>query len=205
MAIRAPSYTLADLRRAAEAFLREHHAEATVPVPIEWIIEKRFGMDIVPMPGLQRGFMVDAYISSDLTEIRVDQGVYESVENRYRFSLAHELAHRLLHEDVFRQLRYHTIGEWKLAREGIAEREYRFIEWHANAFAGLVLVPPEPLARQFEKATERLKQVGISIDDASPVAWDTLQSWIAEAFGVSAAVIDRRGRDDGLWVGERYK
>ncbi|MGH7192184.1 MAG: hypothetical protein ACREJM_01475, partial [Candidatus Saccharimonadales bacterium] len=81
-------------------------------------------------------------------------------------------------------------------------REYRFIEWHANAFAGLILVPSEPLARQFEDAEQRLAGIGLSVNDASPVVWDTLQSWMGEAFSVSGSVIDRRGRDDGLWLSE---
>jgi len=173
-----------------------------VPVPIEWIIEQRFGMDIVPMPGLKRAFEIDAYITSDLAEIRVDLDVYSSFETRYRFSLAHELAHKLLHAEVFSQLRFEGLEEWKKAREGISEREYRFIEWHANAFAGLVLVPPDALAKQFEAAKRRLTQIGLSIEEATPAAWDTLQSWVGDAFNVSGAVIDRRGRDDGLWVSE---
>lgn len=199
MPIKAPFYNAHDLRKAASEFLREYNPEGTVPVPIEWIIEKQFQMDIVPMPGLQRGFQIDAYITSDLTEIRVDQDVYASVETRYRFSLAHELAHKLLHGEVFRQLRYDGVEQWKTARAGISEREYRFIEWHANAFAGFVLVPPNALEEQFEKAKQRLIQIGLSIDDASPVVWDTLQSWIGDTFNVSGPVIDRRGRDDGLW------
>lgn len=202
MGIRAPSYRLSDLRLAAAKFLTEHHTEGTIPVPIEWIIEQRFQMDIVPVPGLNRGFQIDAYITSDLSEIRVDEDVYSSVETRYRFSLAHELAHRLLHANVLRQLRFNTIGEWLSARDRISEREYRFIEWHANAFAGLILVPPEPLAQQFQAVQKRLADIGLSVEDASPVVWDTLQSWIGEAFEVSGAVIDRRGRDDGLWVSE---
>lgn len=202
MAIRAPSYRLGDLRVAAAKFLAEHHPEGTIPVPIEWIIEERFQMDIVPVPGLHRGFQIDAYITSDLSEIRVDEDVYSSVETRYRFSLAHELAHRVLHADVLKQLRFNTVEEWRNARDRITEREYRFIEWHANAFAGLILVPPESLALQFDDAQNRLAEIGLSVDDASPVVWDTLQAWIGEAFNVSGAVIDHRGRDDGLWVSE---
>jgi Zn-dependent peptidase ImmA (M78 family) len=63
------------------------------------------------MPGLQTNFDTAAYITSDLTEIRVDQSVYETRENRYRFSLAHELAHKILHAEVFQQLSFSTIAE----------------------------------------------------------------------------------------------
>jgi hypothetical protein len=156
-------------------------------------------MDIVPMPGLRVGFEIDAYLTCDLSEIRVDQAVWESRQNRYRFSLAHELAHRILHADVFRQLSFASVAEWREARNQIPEREYRFIEWHANAFAGFALVPPDKLAEQFKLGEENLKSVGISIADAGPVAWDWLVGWLADRFGVSQQVIERRGPSDGLW------
>jgi len=95
MAIQAPFFSEADLRYRADRFLAEFHQDRSIPVPIERIIEYDFEMDIVPGPGLHREFDIDAYLTSDLAEIRVDQAVWESRENRYRFSLAHELAHRL--------------------------------------------------------------------------------------------------------------
>ncbi len=199
MAILAPTYSRSDLRARADRFLDEHHASRTIPVPIERMIEANFHMDIVPVPGLHGSFGIDAFITSDLTEIRVDQYVYESRENRYRFSLAHELAHRELHADVFRQLQFSTIAQWKSARAQISEREYGFIEWHANYFAGLVLVPPIRLAEQFEVAKRKLAALDIHLDNAEPAAWDALETSIAREFVVSPNVIRRRGPDDDLW------
>ncbi len=199
MPISAPLYREEDLRRAADEFLATYHPQRSIPVPIEHIIEYDFKMDVVPMPGLRVGFEIDAYLTCDLSEIRVDQSVWESRQNRYRFSLAHELAHRILHADIFRQLSFSTVGEWRAARGQIAEREYRFIEWHANAFAGFVLVPPDKLVEQFKIGEQNLKSVGISINDAGPPAWDWLVGWLADQFGVSQQVIERRGPSDGLW------
>jgi Zn-dependent peptidase ImmA (M78 family) len=150
------------------------------------------------MPGLHRNFDIDAYITADLNEIRVDEGVYSSRENRYRFSLAHELAHRVLHADVFKQLQFETIAQWKTARSLIPEREYRFIEWHANEFAGLVLVPPDHLAAEFETAKARVESLGFILAD-DPVAWDALELCLSERFVVSQPVIAKRGPADSLW------
>ena len=96
MAFKAPYLPYDTLRPRADAFLRQYHPDRTLPVPIELIVERDFGIEIVPMPGLQYGFDTVAFISRDLTEIRVDEDVFKSRPNRYRFSLAHELAHRLL-------------------------------------------------------------------------------------------------------------
>jgi hypothetical protein len=61
-----------DLRRRAADFLRTRHPAATIPVPIEEIVEFRFHIDIIPVPGLQDAFEVDGFIASDLTNITVD-------------------------------------------------------------------------------------------------------------------------------------
>ncbi len=82
MEIKAPCYSESDIRRRAMEFLAKHHASDTIPVPIEKIVDLDFGMEIVPVPGLHKNFDVDAYITSDLQEIRVDEYVYESRENR---------------------------------------------------------------------------------------------------------------------------
>jgi len=67
------------------------------------------------VPGLQTGFDVVAFITRDLKEIRVDEYVYLNRIARYRFSLAHELAHRLLHPDLWQQIEFHDIASWKAA------------------------------------------------------------------------------------------
>src|SRR5260370_39215703 len=109
MPIVAPFLPYDKLRGIAAAFLEQHHKEGTIPIPIEKIAEFRFNLDIVPVPGLQDEFDVDAYITSDLTEIRVDQFIQENRPTRYRFSLAHELAHVLIHQDIFKALAFSTI------------------------------------------------------------------------------------------------
>ena len=105
MAFRAPSYSYDQLRAVADQFHSQHHPAGYLPVPIEEIAEFNFSLDIVPMPGLKDEFDVDAFITGDLTEIRVDRYIQEHRLNRYRFSLAHELAHLLIHRELFAALR----------------------------------------------------------------------------------------------------
>jgi len=97
MAYKAPYLPYDELRRRAEAFLERHNPNETIPVPIEAIVEFDFGIDIVPTPGLQNAFEIVGYIAKDLQSIYIDSYVFEHREKRYRFSLAHELAHRILH------------------------------------------------------------------------------------------------------------
>lgn len=196
--IKAPFFSKDALRSRAEQFLSEHHQSGSIPVPIEWIIDNDFNIDIVPMPGLHQHFDTDGYITSDLTEIRVDQAVYESRPTRYRFTLAHELGHKLLHPDFFAQLRFTSVEEWKRCREAIPEREYGYVEYHANEWAGLVLVPPDQLSHAFDEALEKARSIDMS-PDGDPAVWEYIDTWIASRFEVSPQVIQRRGKNDGLW------
>lgn len=200
---KAPYYSKDDLRERAAAFLAEHNASGTIPVNIEYIVEAGFEMDIVPVPGLQDCIEAVAYITRDLQEIRVDDFVYQHRVNRYRFSLAHELAHRRLHQEQWQQMHFHDVASWKEAvSRSIPEREYGYVEFHANFFAGLVLVPPLSLQTSFDKCVELAKQHGIDIADETSGAQAIVESYIAKEFEVSAEVVHRRLEADGVWKGD---
>ena len=74
------------------------------------------------------------------------------------------------------------------------------MEWQAYEFAGRLLVPPEPLRKQFEWAVQTAKDAGYSdwlaADEA---ALDYIATRIAPTFDVSAEVIARRLRTEKLW------
>jgi hypothetical protein len=54
MAIVAPYLPYDRLREIAKDFLHQYHPAGDIPIPIEKIIEFRFGLDIVPVPGVCR-------------------------------------------------------------------------------------------------------------------------------------------------------
>lgn len=54
-----PVYSYEDLRKRADDFLRTRHPSGNIPVPIEEIVEFDFGINIVPVLGLQREFEVE--------------------------------------------------------------------------------------------------------------------------------------------------
>lgn len=64
MAFKAPYLSKDELRQRAERFLERHNPNLAIPVPIEFIVESDFSMDIVPVPGLQAGFDVVAFITA---------------------------------------------------------------------------------------------------------------------------------------------
>ena len=197
--ISVPYLSYEQLHQVAAQFLEKYRPNGAIPIPIEDIVDLKFELDIIPTPGLHKGFDIDAFITSDFRSIFVDEFVYDSRPGRYRFSLAHELAHLLLHQEIFSRLRFSTIAEWKKVITEFPEKEYGFLEWQAYALAGLILVPPDPLVERFEKAVSHLYRVGLSLETATDAARSMIEGALAEDFAVSAAVIAKRVGYDNLW------
>ncbi len=200
MAFKAPFLRYDDLRKHAEAFLQMYHPTRTIPVPIEYIVDLCLEMDVVPVPGLQANYDTVSYLTRDLKEIRVDEYVYQKRPSRYRFSLAHEVGHRVLHADVYRQLRFSTIAEWKrVITTEIPEDQYTFLEFHAYSFAGLVLVPRDSLKMAFFDYVEVAQAHGIDFDQPETGVREEAEAHIAKLFEVSPDVVHRRIEFDKLW------
>jgi hypothetical protein len=196
--LNVPYLSYDQIRDEADRFLKRYHQSSDIPVPIEEIIDLQLKIDIIPIPGLKR-FEIDAYITSDMTAICVDEGVYSNVPNRYRFTLAHELAHAILHQKVFRACSFHDITSWKQTQARIPEKEYGWLEWQAYAFAGLILVPPSALSERMVIARDQAKSQSIDIASISDEARRLVAGWLARQFEVSTDVIERRIDKDGLW------
>ena len=170
MAVPILSYT--EIAARADSVFRSHNSNQTIPLDIEHILDVEYGLEIYPRSGLMDRFQIDAFISADLKEIVVDKRVYDQKPpNRYRFSLAHEFAHLILHADVYRSLVFKTPEQWKETMIAIAKDDYDWLEWQANAFAGLLLIHPQqirqhqlihpsPLSRQRVLGRQLLTRAG---------------------------------------------
>ena len=193
---RAPYFRHEDLRRKADEFLAKHHARGTIPVPIEEIVEFRLGMDIVPTPGLHELLETDGFITSDFKEIHMDEFVYRSRPGRYRFTLAHEVGHAVLHAELFHGRRFRTVSEWKKFVNSISEKEHGWLEYQAYAFAGLVLVPRIALERHTKKCVDQVRAEGIDLGENWDFALSRIAAFLAKRFEVSSEVIERRLQKD---------
>ena len=195
---KAPLFSYEDLRRKADDFLAQHHFAGTIPVPIEEIVEFNLGLDIVPTPGLHQLLEVDGFLTSDLREIWVDQFVYESRPGRYRFTLAHEVGHSILHADIFRRRSFRNIADWQAFVNSIPDKEHSWLEYQAYAFAGLVLVPVAPLESAARACVDKVKSEGIDLQENWDFAWSRIAAFLAKQFEVSSQVIEKRLQKDGL-------
>ncbi len=205
MRVIVPFHSYETLKRRSETFLRKYNPTAKIPVPIEEIIEFDFKINIIPIPGLHQGFDIDGFTSSDLSTISVDEFVYESRPGRYRFTLAHELGHVILHHKISRLVKFTNIKDWTKFIKGFDVRDYGWLEWQAYAFAGFVLVPPDQLKKKAIDAIHRALKAGFSIHKEHDVAKMYISEWLAKQFSVSTQVIEKRLEKDKFWTNLKRK
>ena len=143
--------------------LLNQNKASSIPIPIEYIIEFNYGINIIPMPGLLDIYGVDGFISSDFSSIYVDNFIYEHRTYRYRYTLAHEIGHLILHKRYLGNCQFSNIDEWKEFYNEIDQRDHSKMEFQGYAFGGLVLAPQTELKKYF---IEYLPQVMPLVEQA---------------------------------------
>jgi Zn-dependent peptidase ImmA (M78 family) len=115
------------------------------------------------------------------------------MDNRLRFSIAHEIGHLILHGEIFKNLDFDSPEEWISNYSEIPEKTYSSIEYHAYEFAGRLLVPREALIKEIGKVVEISKKLHLDkIGISGPRLLGYASPKIAKVFGVSDAVIEKR-------------
>ena len=197
--------TYAEIAKAARIFLGKYHSDNTLPIPVEEIIEFGMGVDIIPIPHLQKNFDVEGFTSSDLSSICVDDFIFKNRVHRYRFTLAHEVGHISLHADVFSEYQFDSIESWKNFQRRIEPREYSKLEFQGYSFGGLILVPPDHLKNllsshlyEITPLITQARDQGLSRDLYLDYAIDNIASILAPLFEVSNDVVTKRIKFDKL-------
>lgn len=112
------------------------------PIDVEAICDY-LGIAIVPVEELREELEVEAYTAVDFKTIYVDSSRYLDGGARYRFSVAHELGHYILHREYFSS-RTESLQAW---RDSTSSYSYDYVEWQANYFAGSLLTPESALIK----------------------------------------------------------
>ena len=95
----------------AISFLREKRL-TSIPVDIEGVIDREYKSNIIGLPGLHSTYDTDAFSSPDFRNIYIEESLW-CCDNRYRFTLAHELGHHLMHRKYLNAIGgYRSVKEW---------------------------------------------------------------------------------------------
>ena len=181
-----------EIERAANTFLATYNPNRKIPVPIEEIVEIKLEISIVPKMRMLLQHGIDAFLSSDLSELHIDHDHYMSQTNRSRFTLAHEIGHYVLHKDIIKSIT--TLDEWKnyLLGQGTGRAIY---EIQADNFAGCLLMPQPEVVEAFDvqksKAIEEFKDINMDKPDERTLV-SFIANEIARQFNVSSKAAEVR-------------
>lgn len=185
---RTPLILNKEIKRCADEFRKKHWGDI-IPVNIEFIIENKIGIDIIPIPGLKDQCNTDAFISSDWQSVYVDNDKYleDSYYNRLRFSIAHEIGHSVLHKELYESLRIESFEDFRKFIGEAPGIQYSYIETQANKFANYFLVPRNILAVKREIIISQYAEIR-SIDEAQINSY--IATPLSKEFGVSPEAME---------------
>jgi len=105
----------------------------------------------------------------------------------------------VLHQAIFAIIPRSSIEEWISFMKEMPDKEYSFMEYHANEFAGRLLVPLDELKTEFEKVLVEVEGSGLSRLKLNDAHLSYLCNPLAKRFAVSPDVIERRLTREKLW------
>lgn len=200
--VTAPKLKQSQIQKEVDEVREKYPAAKVLPVHVEDLIDLDLDLDLQSAANLLALSGTDALILPDWKTVLVDLAEFEDpkMTNRLRFSLAHELGHYFLHREVYSDLSFASVEDWIAFVVGIPEEVYGWLEYHADEFAGRLLVPETELRESFRDAVKLLdgtKYAGRS-DFPEPVA-DAVAKKICSRFGVSYRPVRSRLKRLGLW------
>lgn len=197
-------FSYEEIRQIADDYAGHHDLGKNVPVDIDRLVDNILGINVIPFPSLFKSFDVNAFISNDFRKVYIDEYLYLNLESQYRFTLAHELGHMVLHSGYYKQFKIDSIASYVKFVAGIGEDQYKLIETQANHFAGLFLVPAAALRGHFlEQAKDIVRFISSRYkrqrrDNYLGTAIELISHKLSPIFNVHYQPIQIRIERDGL-------
>lgn len=175
----------ADALRGAERCIKSRR------VDVERLILDKFKLKIETFVDLRRRWDTYAFIDTTASVIFIDADLMneERLEKKYRFTLAEELAHALIHRELFAHC--HTVEARLKLEEMLDERTRAYMESNAKALASAILMPKGTVEPLIESLAGQL------VDTEGHILVDKLVSALAEGYDVNFQAAKRRMRNLG--------
>jgi hypothetical protein len=159
---------------------------------------KILDLSLVPIPGLRKTTGCFGFLSSDCTEISVDEADMNRFPYQYRFTLAHEAAHFVLHKDVVLQCHAENIAQWSEHLRNEALDDWTVMERQADEFARSLLVPAGPLREAVTPYIEQARAHKIDLRDLGRDARKRIGIMLEPVFETPSHDIIMRLEDEDL-------
>ena len=180
-------YRLYELERIAADALRDvERCLKGRRVDIERLILEKFKLKIESFADLRRRWDTYAFIDTTSMVIFIDADLMNEIrlEKKYRFTLAEELAHFLIHRYLFADCR--TIEGRMKIEEMLDERTRAYMESNAKALASAILMPKATIEPLVESLAGKL------VDGEGHILVGQLVSTLASDYDVNFQAAKRR-------------
>jgi Zn-dependent peptidase ImmA (M78 family) len=183
-----PEYSVAEIERKAAEILRRFNVPGDY-VEIEVIAEKHLSLEIISVPKIGELYETEGILWKTGTgdyKVVIDERLMDYNPNRYRFTVAEEAAHFILHKEFFDAAT--TIEEAADLQDQIAN--YEFADRNAKRLAAAVLMPPERLKRDAARYYSQIVAL-VGYGDLAAVK-KKLTSVLAKQYQVSSQAMEIR-------------
>jgi hypothetical protein len=153
-------------RKSLEVLAQYLPGAVTTPIDIELLAERGFGLGIVPIPSLYEAYQVEGALWREPEgnfSLVVDSNMMDNKPHRYRFTVAEEIAHFILHRQVFDTV--HSMDE--AVEFYLKIRNYDRMDRNAKRLAAALLMPRNLLS---EDAAEIYKKIVAAVGFDNPEA-----------------------------------
>jgi hypothetical protein len=195
---KAPVFYKAELERIADELRSKYPSIQKLPIDVLGFAEFDLGLEFEYAAIQQIG--LDAILRPDLKGIIFDKWIFTQApqHQRLRFSAAHELAHLFLHREIYGKLHFKTVKQWIAFIDAIPVREYQWIEWQADEFAGHFLMPTAQLSGVLDETISDAEREGFFSQGTEEVL-DFCCRAMHGHFDVSFAAMQTRIRKSKFW------
>ncbi len=197
-----PVLTWQQIAAAAKEFADKHDLSSRqFPLDVEEIAEFDLGVEIRVTDGMLEACGMPAQIGpgNDKPIISVDSDQWKQQTSFYRFSVAHEIGHYVLHKKWLKEVwqLFDSIETWKQVIASLPGSDYGWIEGQAEEFASYLLAPEdvfEPLL-----TNQLCKLVGLEETVQSEDILPYLANPVGNYFGISNSAAQARIRKSPQW------
>jgi len=197
-----PVLTWQQISATAQAFAEEHQlANREIPLDVEEIAEFDLDIEIRTTIGILEECGVPAQIGpgDERPIISVDAEQWRLQTPFYRYSVAHEIGHYVLHKEWLESVwqLVDSIEVWKQVIASRSEDDYAWLEAQADEFASYLLAPEKVFDPFLEAQLTRIADIvgTLQADDIIPY----LANSVGGHFGMSNTAAQARIRKSGRW------
>ncbi|MBT7066163.1 MAG: ImmA/IrrE family metallo-endopeptidase [Verrucomicrobia bacterium] len=197
-----PVLTWQQIAAIASAFTEDHGlAQREYPLDVEAIAEFDLDIEIRTAAGILETCGMPAQIGpgGQRPIMIVDAEQWRHQTSFYRFSVAHEIGHYVLHRKWLEKVwsLYDSIESWKQVIASRSESDYGWLEAQADEFASYLLAPEQVFDPLLETQLALLEGSAGTLQAEDIIPY--LANPIGSHFGMSNAAAQARIRKSPRW------